>query len=195
MKIIGITGGVGSGKSTISEILEKQYHAFLINTDQIAHMLMQKDMISYNLIVEYFGEGILNQSKEIDRRLLGKIVYQNPLKLKQLNSFTHPYVMKYIADLIQIKKEEKTNLLCIETALPIEAGLKDFCDEVWYVSVSEDARKSRLLESRDYSEQKIDTIFKRQISEDEYRKISTHIINNNCSIERLMEQIEVLLEK
>lgn len=195
MKIIGITGGVGSGKSTISEILEKQYHAFLINTDQIAHMLMQKDMISYNLIVEYFGESILNQSKEIDRGLLGKIVYQNPLKLKQLNSFTHPYVMKYVADLIQIKKNEKTNLLCIETALPIEAGLKDFCDEVWYVSVPEDARKSRLLESRDYSEQKIDTIFKRQISEDEYRKISTHIINNNCSIERLMEQIEVLLEK
>jgi dephospho-CoA kinase len=195
MKIIGITGGVGSGKSTVSEILVKQYHAFLINTDQIAHMLMQKNMISYNLIVEYFGESILNQSKEIDRGLLGKIVYQNPLKLKQLNSFTHPYVMKYVADLIQIKKNEKTNLLCIETALPIEAGLKDFCDEVWYVSVPEDARKSRLLESRDYSEQKIDTIFKRQISEDEYRKISTHIINNNCSIERLMEQIEVLLEK
>ncbi len=194
MKIIGITGGVGSGKSTVADILEERFHAFLINTDRIAHMLMQKDMQSYRKIVGHFGEEILDENGEIDRGRLSGIVYRDPEKLKLLNSFTHPYVMDYVAKLIEKKKDEGTKLLCIETALPNEAGLTELCDEVWYVYASEDARKARLAESRAYSEEKIDNIFRRQISDGEYRRLGTHVINNDCSRERLEEQIEVLLE-
>ncbi len=195
MKVIGITGGVGSGKSTITKLLKEHYHAFLINTDQIAHMLMQKDMISYNLIVAYFGGSILDQEREIDRSLLGKLVYQDAFKLKQLNSFTHPYVMDYVIKLIQCKKEEKLELICVETALPIEAGLKEFCDQIWYVYAPENVRKVRLKEDRNYSEEKIDNIIKHQLSDEDYRLASTHVLNNYCDIEKIIEQIEVLLVK
>jgi len=194
MKIIGITGGVGSGKSTITDILKEHYHAFLINTDQVAHVLMQKDMISYKLIVDDFSESILNQNGEIDRTLLGKIVYQDSDKLTRLNSYTHPYVMDYVYNLIQCKREQKLELVCIETALPIEAGLKDICDEIWYVCAPEAVRRERLKKDRNYSEQKINNIFMNQLSDEEYRRASTHILKNDCTRDKIMEQIEVLLE-
>ncbi|WMJ88411.1 dephospho-CoA kinase [Anaerocolumna sp. MB42-C2] len=195
MKVIGITGGVGSGKSLIAEIMKEHYHAYLINTDQIAHALMEKGKVCYNLIVNYFGEGILNSSGDINRIALGSIVYQTPEKLLILNSFTHPYVMAHVKKLIEEKREEDENLICVETALPLQAGLKDFCDAIWYVFAPEDIRRDRLKQSRNYDEQKIDQIFKNQISDSEYRNNSTQVIINDCSREKILEQIEVLLEK
>ncbi len=195
MKVIGITGGVGSGKSLIADIMKEHYHAYLINTDQIAHALMEKGKVSYNLIVSYFGEGILNSSGDIDRMALGNIVYQAPDKLLKLNSFTHPYVMDYVKELIDEKGKENEKLICVETALPVQAGLKEFCDAIWYVFAPEDIRRDRLKQSRNYDEHKIDKIFKNQISDLEYRNNSTHVIINDCSREKILEQIEVLLEK
>ena len=195
MKIIGITGGVGSGKSTVSKLLEEKYDAFIIYTDKIAHELMEKGNISYRLIVEYFGKGILNAEEEIDRLQLGKQVYQYPEQLQKLNSFTHPFVMDYVAKLIEDKRKEGVKLLCIETALPKEAGLKEICDEIWYVYASEKIRMTRLMESRGYSADKIISIIKRQSSEDEFQELSSHRIKNDGSMESLEEQIEVLLVK
>lgn len=195
MKIIGITGGVGSGKSTISELLEEKYDAYIISTDKIAHQLMQKGNVSYQFIVEYFGKSILNAEEEIDRLQLGKQVYQDPEQLQKLNSFTHPFVMDYVAKLIQDKRKEGLKLLCIETALPKEAGLDEICDEIWYVYASEEIRKKRLMESRGYSVDKIVSIIKRQSSEEEFQELSTHRIKNDGSMESLQEQIEILLVK
>ncbi|MGB8454390.1 MAG: dephospho-CoA kinase [Anaerocolumna sp.] len=195
MKVIGITGGVGSGKSLIADIMKNNYQAFLINTDQIAHKLMEKGMVSYNLIVDYFGDGILNPSGEIDRAALGNIVYHDTDKLLKLNSFTHPYVMDYVRILIEEKRKEKEELICVETALPIQAGLKSFCDAIWYVFAPEAVRRKRLSQARNYDEKKIDKIFKNQISDSEYRRTSTHILINDCPKEKIMEQIEILLEK
>ncbi len=195
MKVIGITGGVGSGKSLIAEIMEQDYNAFLINMDQIAHMLMEKGNISYQLIVEFFGQDILGPSGEINRGALGNIVYQDEEKLLKLNSFTHPYVIDYVKKVIEEKRRERKKLICVETALPIQAELKDFCDAIWYVSAPEAIRRDRLKQARNYEEEKIDRIFRNQISDEEYRKASTHILINDCTREKIMEQIEVLLEK
>ncbi|MDF2590072.1 MAG: hypothetical protein K0S41_3913 [Anaerocolumna sp.] len=195
MKVVGITGGIGSGKSTVAYILEERFHAYLIYTDKIAHMLMRKGMISYNLIVDYFGEQILDSDGEIDRKILGSIVYQDPAKLIHLNSLTHPYVMDYVKNLIKTKQEENTQLICVETALPMEAGLKEFCDEIWYVYAPEDIRRERLQKSRNLSIEKLNDIFNKQISDKLYREISTHIIENDSANEKIIRQIEILLEK
>jgi dephospho-CoA kinase len=194
MKVVGITGGIGSGKSTVALILEKRFHAFLIYTDKIAHMLMRKGMISYNLIVEYFGEQVLDSDGEIDRKLLGSIVYQDPNKLIHLNSLTHPYVMDYVKNLIKLKQDENVELICVETALPIEAGLKEFCDEIWYVYAPENLRRERLQKSRNITIEKLNDIFKNQIGDELYRDISTHTIQNDSDEEKIIRQIEVLLE-
>ncbi|WFR54941.1 dephospho-CoA kinase [Anaerocolumna sp. AGMB13025] len=194
MKVIGITGGIGSGKSLVSDIMRDTFHAYLINTDQIAHKFMEKGEVSYRLIVEYFGEEILSPSGEIDRGVLGKIVYKDEDKLLKLNSFSHPYVMEYVRNLITEKKKEKIELICVETALPIQAGLKDFCDAIWYVYAPEGVRRERLKQSRNYDEQKMNEIFKNQISDFEYRNASTHVIINDYPIEKIKEQIQILLE-
>ncbi len=195
MKVIGITGGIGSGKSMIAEILKNNYNAYLINTDRIAHMLMEKGQISYNLIVQYFGEDILNPCGDIDRTVLANIVYHDKDRLLKLNSFTHPYVMDYVRNLIEERKRENEELICVETALPVQAGLKDFCDAIWYICAPDGIRRERLKQVRNYDEQKIDRIFKNQISDSEYRKVSTHILINDSTKAKIMEQIEALLEK
>ncbi|MDF2608857.1 MAG: hypothetical protein K0R92_331 [Lachnospiraceae bacterium] len=195
MKVIGITGGVGGGKSTVTDILREQYKAYLINTDQIAHTLMQKGEISYQLIINHFGTGVLDEHGNISRSLLGALVYQAPDKLRRLNSFTHPYVMEQVKEIINQKREENVPIVCVETALPKEAGLKEICDEIWYIYAPEELRRERLIKSRNYSDDKISGIFMNQIKHEEYKQISTHMIQTDCSMEHVREQINFLLEK
>lgn len=195
MKVIGITGGVGSGKSTVTDILKEKYNACLINTDQVAHKLMEKGQVSYNEIVRYFGPGVLDEKGEISRSSLGAIVYQNPEKLLKLNSFTHPYVMGYVRELIEQKKDEGVRIVCVETALPSEAGLKNLCDEVWYIYAPEEVRRERLIQSRSYSDEKIYSIFQNQLKEEDFKKISDYTIHTDCDMENVKEQIRFLVEK
>ncbi len=194
MKVIGITGGIGSGKSTISDILENNFNAFIISTDAIAHDLMGKGMVSYKKIVDYFGEEILDDNKEINRAKLAECVYGQKDRLLKLNSFTHPYVMDYVKDLIKIKVKEYP-LIVIETALPVEAKLHEICDEIWYVHASNEVRRKRLKETRNYSDEKIDTIFLNQMKEDEYRKLCTYEIKNEGSLKNIFDKIQLYVEK
>jgi len=193
MKVIGITGGIGSGKSIVCEILQKHYQAFLINMDQIAHSFMEPGEVSYELIVKHFGEDILDEKGQINRKKLGQIVYQNEEALKYLNSCTHPYVLSYVKNLIYEKSLSQEELICVESALPVEGKLKEICDEVWYVKASDTIRRERLLVSRNYSNEKIDSIFSKQISEEQYKEIGTKIIRNETSPDDLIEQIDYLL--
>jgi dephospho-CoA kinase len=194
MKVIGITGGIGSGKSTISNILENNFNAFIISTDAIAHKLMGKGMVSYEKIVDYFGESILDDNQEINRTKLAQCVYGQRDKLLTLNSFTHPYVMDYVKELIKLKEVEYP-IIVVETALPREAKLNEICDEIWYVHASYEVRRKRLTSTRNYSDEKIDTIFSNQMKEDEYRKLCTHEIVNEGSVEKIFDKIQLYVEK
>lgn len=194
MKVIGITGGIGSGKSTISNILENNFNALIISTDAIAHKLMGKGMVSYEKIVNYFGEGILDTNKEINRVKLAECVYGQRDKLLKLNSFTHPYVMDHVKDLIK-ENENEYPIIVVETALPREAKLHEICDEIWYVHASQEVRRNRLKSSRNYSDEKIDTIFSNQMKDEEYRKICTHEILNEDSLEKIFAKIQLYVEK
>ncbi|MFV0342295.1 MAG: dephospho-CoA kinase [Anaerocolumna sp.] len=195
MRVIGITGGIGSGKSVVCEMLKNQYGAFLINMDQIAHSFMEPGNVSYELIVKHFGQDILDEKGHIDRRKLGEIVYKEEEQLKCLNSFTHPYVLSYVRELIKEKRKSNENLVCVESALPIEGKLTQICDEVWYVRTSDSLRSERLRENRKYTTEKIDGIFKKQISEEQYKEIGTKIIWNESSYDVLLKQIEILLKE
>lgn len=192
-KVIAITGGVGSGKSTVTKILEEKYEAFLINTDKIAHSLMKRGAISYRLIVEYFGETILDENKEINRRVLGEVVYKEKEALKKLNSFTHPYVMKEVNHIIEEQRKKSISIICVETALPKEANLKSFCDQIWFVYTPMEVRKERLRTYRNYTDEKINKIMKNQLSDEEYKRLSTHVIMNEESLEMVEKQIDEIL--
>ncbi|MDI9508791.1 MAG: dephospho-CoA kinase [Clostridiales bacterium] len=194
MKTIGITGGIGSGKSLVADIMIKKHKAYLIDTDRIAKEQMMPGGISYMGVVSYFGQDILDGEGVIDKDKLSKIVFSDKEKLLMLNSLTHPNVLHEVQREIAIKKESKAVPYCIiETALMIESGYDFLCDEVWYVHSSQETRRQRLKKHRGYTDEKIDAIFDSQSKEEDFFKNFTCVIYNNGDIDHLEQEIDKLL--
>lgn len=195
MKVIGVTGGVGSGKSVVLSILEEEYQAKVILTDLVAHDLMQIGQRNYVEIVKEFGTDILQEDKSIDRKKLGKIVFEDKEKLERLNQITHPGVKQEVKEIVaRIKQEGKASMILLESALLLEAGYEDIYDEIWYVYVEKEVRYQRLLDGRGYTREKTDSIIKNQLSEKEFRAKADVVIDNSGSLEETKVQIKKILE-
>lgn len=196
MKVIGLTGGAGSGKSTVAEIIVKNFRVYAIYTDEIARRQMQKGGSSYQGVVKEFGEDILGLDKEIDRKKLAMIVFTDEKKLLRLNELTHPQVLIEVqARIGKLKEEGHYEAVLVETALLKEAGYVSFCDEVWYVYASEEDRRERLKNNRNYSDSKIDDLFSKQKRDAEFREYCTSVIHNGKgkSEDDIIAQISNLL--
>ena len=195
MKIIGITGGVGSGKSAVLNILEQDYQSFVVQADLVAHELMSPGNISYKKIVDFLGEGILNEDKTINRKRLGEVVFSEKEKLEILNSFVHPEVKNKIKELIlEMKEKNSCKFFVIEAALLLEDHYEEICDEIWYIFAKKEIRQERLKQSRGYSEEKIQKMMDCQLSEDVFRSRCNRTINNSGKIEDTREQIKKIVE-
>ena len=204
MKILGITGGIGCGKSMVIDLMKELTRSFVIGTDEVAAKLMEQGNPSYVKIVDYFGTDILDTEGNIDRKKLAHHVFKSERELLKLNSFTHPEVRAYVIDLIHKMKEEEQvalengqtypyDYIIIETALPYEARLKEYCDEVWAVVASLEIRRDRLMQNRGYSIEKITDIFNKQLSEEDYQLFCDVIIRNDTSKEEIIKQISEIL--
>ena len=196
MKIIGITGGVGSGKSRVLNELKVQYGAYIIEADKLAHELMEPGKVIYEEIVTAFGEDILCEEEPhvIDRVKLGKIVFSDKNHLEALNKIVHPLVKKSILMLIrQAKEKGDVRLFVIEAALLIEDGYKSICDELWYIWVDKETRIKRLMLQRNYTKEKSVSIMNNQSSDEFYKENCDFIIDNNRDYEYTSEQIKARL--
>lgn len=194
-KIIGITGGIGSGKSTVLDLLEKNFSAYIIKADDVAKELMEPGKEAYLKTVEFFGEEILMPDKNIDRKKLAAIVFENTNKLIVLNSITHPLVKNKIMEKItQLKMEDMYDYVFIEAALLIEDHYQVICDEFWYIYVPENIRRQRLKDSRGYSDEKIDSVIKSQLTEERFREECVNTIDNSKDLEFTLAQLEKLLD-
>ena len=194
MKIIGITGGIGSGKSAVLELLKSNFNAFVIKADDVAKETMEAGHVGYNKVLEVFGEDILDCNKNIIRTKLAEIVFHNKHKLIVLNSIIHPLVKKLITEQIgQLKCEEKYDYIFIEAALLIEDHYEILCDELWYIYAHEDVRIERLKASRGYDDNKIKEIFANQLGPEDFKKHCKTIINNNKTLEDTLLQLKTLL--
>lgn len=184
MKVIGLTGGIGSGKSRVADLLQNEFLAYVIYTDEIAKDQMKQGGCSFEKVVKQFGSEILDDSGEIDRNKLAKTIFQKEELVKLLNSLTHPNVhLEVLRQIEEVKSKDKLySAIIVETALLFEAGYQDFCDEIWYVHAPIADRIKRLKESRGYSEEKIDSIIRKQKSEEFFLKNSTVIIENGNDI-------------
>ena len=189
-KVIGVLGGAGSGKSEALKIFKEKYQARLLIADDIAKELASPGGLSYNKIVEAFGKEILSEDGWINRAKLADIVFHQKDKLELLNSITHPDVKAEIQSRIHKAVEEGIEYVVLEAALLVECGYRSMCDEFWYVYTSEDVRRKRMKETRGYSDEKIDAIIRNQLSEEEFKKHSDKVIDNNSTVENLEKEID-----
>ncbi len=192
--ILGITGGIGTGKSTVLNILKNDFDFIIFEADKVAHELMSPGEPAYKRIVENFGPGILGENSEIDRKILGNIVLHNKEKLELLNSITHNEVINEIKRRISEKQLLGKNDFVIEAALLIESGCDRLCDVIWLIDAEEKVRMDRLKSGRKMTEEDIKKVMKNQMSSSEYITHCNAVINNNNSIEDTRAQIEKLLE-
>lgn len=195
MRLIGITGGVGAGKSEILNFIKKHYCCRIYLADEVAHEIQKPGQICYQKITALLGSGILNADGTIDREKLATHIFMNQDVLKQINAIVHPAVRVFLETAVtEALKDGNVELFFIEAALLIESGYNSFVDEMWYVYASEHVRRRRLIDSRGYSPQKIDQIMKSQLTEEKFRNSSDFVIDNSNSLDQTYEQIKSRLE-
>lgn len=194
MKTIGITGGVGAGKSTVLGFLKKEYQASVCEADKVAHQLQEPGEDCYRTIIEKFGCGILHADGTIDRKKLGGIVFADEQKLQRLNQIVHPQVKEYIRKRKESEKEAGTKIFVIEAALLIEDHYEEICDELWYIHTPDEVRRKRLKESRGYTDARIDGIMKNQKSEEQFFRACQVVIENGEDFDETCIQIKEALK-
>lgn len=196
MKFIGITGGVGAGKSEILSYLAKRPQTRVMLADEIAHELMEPGTECYARIVETFaGEDILEPDGRFDRGKLATVIFSDATKRKQMNDIVHPAVKEHVK--CQAKEEAERGelrLLVLEAALLIEEHYDEICDELWYIYTREKIREERLIKNRGYSPEKVRQIFASQLKDEIYRSHCSVIIDNNGSVDDAYRQIDMALK-
>lgn len=196
MKLIGITGGVGSGKSQVLSFIEEHYLCRIYLADEVAHIVQQKGQICYEEIVQLLGRDILGADGEIDRKKMAAKIFSDEALLEKVNEIVHPRVEEFIRGKIDEAEEEgDVELFFIEAALLIEVGYSHIVNEMWYIYTREDVRRSRLKESRGYSDEKISQIMSNQLSEEEFRKHCDFVIDNSGTLEDTHLAIKQRLEE
>ena len=190
MKIIGITGGVGAGKSTVLDHLEKQYNACVLQADKIGHLVMEPGSICYGQVIALFGKQIIKNDKTIDRKMVSDVVFAHEEMRQKLDDIIHPAVKSYILDKIEEQKKAGCTLMIVEAALLLEDHYDAFCDKVWYIHTDQEIRIERLMSSRGYTREKAENIIARQATEGFFREHADYIIQNNGDLDETWHQIE-----
>lgn len=193
MKVIGITGGVGAGKSKVLHFLEAEYGAVVCQLDYVAFMLQRKGQPCFDEIVKEFGEEVRRPDGELDRQKLAEVVFGDQQRLGRLNAIVHPLVKEWVRRDIIEKEKEHIPLYVIEAALLPEAGYEDICGEIWYIYASEDARRKRLKSSRGYSDERISRMIESQSPDEVFRKVCQAVIDNSGPFEYTKKQIGEIL--
>ncbi len=195
MKVIGITGAIGSGKSTVASLL-KEKGAVVIDADQVAREAVEPGKPAWKQVVEYFGEGILLAGGEIDRRELGKKVFGYPEELARLNEIIHPYVIAEIDSRVERLRSEFKNgqAVVIDVPLLFEAGMHTHCDVTIAVTATRQVRMERLLQ-RGMSRAEIERRMESQKGKNILEQQADVIIENNGTPAELKQKVNELWKR
>lgn len=194
MKVIGIVGGMGAGKSTVIAIMNEIQPISYISADLIGHEVLLKGEAAYQPIIEAFGDEILDASGEIIRQKLGQVVFGNTEKVALLNVITHPIITAKIKDRIAYYQRTAPNQpIILEAALLLESGLVDLTDVVVAVYADKDVRLKRVIAREGLDEKHILKRFKAQKKWEELKAAADYVIDNGISLESTTAQIKQLL--
>lgn len=195
MKVIGLTGGTGSGKSVVSKSLAEA-GAVIVDADQIAHEIILKGKPAYQEIIAYYGSGILDEDGNIIRKKLGEIVFNDGEKLAFLNQCTHKYICAEVDRQIAAAKEAGTAIaIVLDAPLLLEAGLEQVCDWVWVVYADPEVRAQRVMARDGVTYELAKARIANQKSWEEYKQAADTVIDNSKDLAYLQGQLSELLKK
>ena len=188
--IIGLTGGIASGKSTVSKYLaEKGFKVY--DADRIAKDISEKKSVQKEIITT-FGDKILDENGNIDRKKLKEVVFKNKEKLKQLNAIIHPKVIDFYKEL---KEQNTDKIIIFDVPLLFESGIDKFCDKILVVISDYEIQLNRIVERDKIDRDLAEKIIKSQLSNEERIKKADVVIENNSSLEDLFEKVERFCER
>ena len=196
MKIIGITGGVGAGKTEVIKMIEQLCSCIVVTADRLARKLEQKGEVCFEPLLDLLGDEVLDENGVIDAAKMARMIFAPGAEdlLAGVNAIVHPAVKTRILQMIREEEKKGTDYFFIEAALLIEDHYDTIVDEMWYIYADEDTRRKRLKESRGYSDSKIDDIFASQSSDDVFRRFCSVVIDNSGSIEDTKIQLTELFD-
>ena len=187
--IVGITGGIGTGKSFVISYIEKKGH-FIVSSDKVASVLMKKGNKNYSNIVNTFGKTILLSNKEINKKKLGQLIFSNKKDRVLLNKITHPNIIK------ELKKQGPAHkLVFLEIPLLFEAKLEYMVDEIWVAFCSKDIQMNRIIKRDKITQKEALLKIKSQYPLEEKKKKAHFIINTNESKKNIYKEIDQLLNR
>lgn len=192
MRKIGITGGIGSGKSEASAYLELK-GAFLIDADEISRNIAEKGEAGYEEIVKEFGEAVLFDGGELNRKKLADIVFSDQEKLETLNKIMHCKINDVICDKLEYCEKNGVLLVVLDVPLPKKTGFLELADEIYVVDTDMEIRIERLMKYRGFTYEEAMARINRQPSREEYLAIADVVLNNDGELSELFKQIDELL--
>lgn len=194
MKIIGLTGGIASGKSTVSDYI-KSKGIPVVDTDLEARHALDVGTDAYYDVIKEFSEDILNEDKTVDRKKLGAIVFKDRQLVEKLNSIVHPHVIQKTNEMLDEYRKNGEQLAVIDVPLLIESGMNKIADEVWVVYVPEEMQIKRAMRRDNLPREQIVNKIKNQMPFEEKAKFADRIIRNDTTIENLYAQIDEYLNE
>ncbi len=191
MIVIGLTGGIASGKSAVAQMLS-ELGAVVIDADKVGHEAFRPDTEAWRKVVAAFGKGILGRNDEIDRGKLAQIVFRDPRALKKLNRLMHPLMHEIVRQRIERLRLQGVNVVVLEATLLIEAKWTDLVDQVWVTISPEATVINRLVSQKGFAEEQARARIKSQTPISERAKHADVVIENNSDLDALRRRVEAL---
>ena len=191
MMVLGLTGGVGAGKSRILELFSEEYGAQVIQADLVARQLEEPGQPGLTGLVSLFGNGILQADGTLDRKRFAEQIFENPEALKRVNALIHPLTWNEIKRQI---RESSAELVVVEAALFDERS-REVCRYLLYVDTQDEIRIQRLMENRGYTREKSASIIASQAPESFFRENADYVVVNNGNFAQTRQQIEEGIRK
>ncbi len=194
MKVIGLTGGIGSGKSTVSQFLA-ELGAVILDADKVGHEAFKPDTEIWRKVVAAFGRQILAPDGNIDRQKLGEIVFGNPESLSRLNQIMHPRMYDMVKAQLEEYRRQGMRVVVLEAPLLLEAGWTSLADEVWVTTASESTVLKRLEERTRLSQAESLARIRSQLPSEERARHADVVINTDCSLDELKAKVKELWQR
>ena len=188
---IAVFGGVGSGKSTVLNILKNRYKAKVYEADKLVHVLYRKNAPGYKAIKRICGKSVLDEERQIDRKKLAALLFSDSEMLAQVNRTIHAMAWAKTRELMDAyERSHPDALVIIEAALLPEQTTLEYFDSIWYVYADKNIRIERLRRDRGYSDEKTAAVMASQPTEEEYRAAADYVIDNSRDIKLLEADID-----